>query len=133
MNSTLFYLISFTWGLPMTLIGCIVAMALKAMGYKPKRYGYCWHFEVGENWGGINLGVVFITSKNPSTHTKNHEHGHALQNCYWGFMFPFVIGIPSLVRCWYFMLTPNKKHPPYDSIWFEGQATEWGDRFMNNI
>lgn len=133
MNKTKFYILSFTWGIPMTLIGCIVALILRAMGYKPKRYGYCWHFEVGERWGGVNLGIVFITSKNPSTHTKNHEHGHALQNCYWGFLFPFVIAIPSLVRYWYFILTPNKKHPPYDSIWFEGQATEWGDKLMKII
>ena len=133
MNRIKFYILSFTWGLPMTLIGCVAALILKAMGYKPKLYGYCWHFEVDGFLGGVSLGTVFVTSKNPTTRTKNHEHGHALQNCYYGFLFPFVVAIPSFVRCWYFMLTPNKKHPPYDSIWFEGQATEWGDKLMKNF
>ena len=117
----------------MTLIGCIVALVLKARGYNPQRYGYCWHFEIGERWGGLNLGVVFLTSKNPTIHTKNHEHGHAIQNCLYGFLFPFMVTIPSAVRYWYIRLTPNKKHPPYDSIWFEGQATELGNELMTNL
>lgn len=133
MNKLKFYILSFAWGLPMTLIGCIVAMVLKTCGYEPTRYGYCWHFEVGERWGGVNLGVVFITSKNPSVHTKNHEHGHAIQNCYFGFMMPFVVSIPSAIRYWHRMFTPNKQHTPYDSVWFEAQATKLGDQLMKNL
>ena len=131
MNKINFYLLSFTWGLPLTLIGCITAVILLAAGHKPKRYGYCWHFEVGERWGGVNFGAVFITAKNPSAHTKKHEHGHAIQNCYFGILTPFIVTIPSAMRYWYRRLTPHKKHAPYDSIWFEAQATEIGNRFFN--
>lgn len=129
----IFYILSFTWGLPMTLIGCIAAVILRVLGYKPKRYGYCWHFEVGERWGGVNLGVVFITDKHSSVHTKNHEHGHAIQNCFFGFLMPFVVAIPSAMRYWYFTLTPNKKHAPYESVWFEAQATKLGNKIMENF
>ena len=137
MSKLKFYLLSFTWGLPMTLIGLIIALILVIIGYKPKKYGYCLHFEVGENWGGINLGIVFITSKNASKHTKDHEHGHGLQNCYWGFLFPFVIGLPSLIRCWYLDIKyySNNKIPPtsYDSAWFEGDATKRGTEFIESL
>jgi hypothetical protein len=69
-SKSLFYFLSFTWGLPMTLIGYIVATVLRAIGYKPKKWGYCYYFEIGKYWGGVNFGPIFLTSKNSSTHTK---------------------------------------------------------------
>lgn len=79
------------------------------MGYKPKKYGYCWYFEVGDSWGGLELGACFLTDKTPSTHTKNHEMGHGIQNCYWGFLMPFVICIPSAYRYWLRKFNDKKK------------------------
>lgn len=136
-NKYLFYFLSFTWGLPMTLIGCLAASALIATGHKPKKWGYCYHFEVGKSWGGVNLGPVFITSKGASRHTKNHEHGHGFQNCVWGFLFPFTIAIPSATRYWHrkqLVKSGKKKSselPAYDSVWYEGEATKLGTEFMN--
>lgn len=137
MNNFLFYLLSFTWGLPMTLIGLIVALVLVITGHKPKKHGYCLHFEIGDNWGGVNLGIIFITDKTSDDDTKNHEHGHAFQNCYWGLLFPFVIAIPSVVRYWYreFKYYKKGKTPTtdYDSIWFEGDATKRGTEFIESL
>ena len=137
MSKFIFYLLSFTWGLPMTLIGCIVSLVLLMMGYKPKKYGYTWYFEIGNNWGGLELGMMFLTSKNPSTHTKNHEVGHTLQNCYWGPLTPFVISIPSAVRYWYRELKYHRKGqtPPtkYDDFWVEGDATKRGTEFIKSL
>lgn len=136
MNKFLFYLLSFTWGLPMTLVGCIVALALLITGHKPKKYGYCWYFEVGNNWGGLELGITFLTDKTPSEHTKIHEMGHGLQNCYWGLLMPFVICIPSAIRYWYRELKYYRKGktPPtkYSDIWFEHQADILGENFIKN-
>ena len=139
MNKCLFYLLSFTWSLPMTIVGFIVALVLRIAGYNPKKYGYCYYFEVGNNWGGFSVGLVVVTDTTPSTHTKNHEHGHALQSCYWGAFMPFVISIPSMIRYWYreylvrVKKIPYSSLPVYDSAWFEGQATEWGDRFFEKL
>ena len=50
----------------------------------------------------------------------------------WGILMPFVISIPSAIRYWYREIiyrtnrTKYSKLPPYDSIWFEGQATSLG-------
>lgn len=139
MNKFLFYFLSFTWGLPMTLIGLIVSFVLVITGHKPKKYGYCLHFKVGNNWGGVNLGIVFITDKTPDDDTKNHEHGHGIQNCYWGPLFLFVITIPSAFRYWYreYLVRSGKKKwnelPDYDSIWFEGSATKLGTKFIKSL
>jgi hypothetical protein len=107
----------------------VVLLVLMAAGKRPKRFGYCYHVEIGKGWGGLELGVVFLTSANPSFHTKCHEHGHALQNCYFGPLMPFIVCIPSAARYWYREIRRRIGKPcktDYDSIWFEGQATEWG-------
>jgi hypothetical protein len=136
-NKALFYLLSFTWGLPMTLIGCIAAVFLLVIRYRPYKYGYCYCFEVGEGWGGVNLGVVIVISKNSSEHTKAHEVGHSLQNCWFGFLMPFIVGIPSAIRYWYrewLVGSGRKKYselPEYDSAWYEGSASKFGHKFMN--
>lgn len=135
MRKTTFMLLSFTWGLPLTLVGCIVAVVLFLAGYRPKKYGWCMCFEIGESWGGVEFGIFFVTDKTSGAYIKNHEHGHALQNCYFGVAMPFIICIPSAIRYWYRKIiqkvNPKKALPAYDSIWFEEQATRWGTEFMN--
>lgn len=136
-NKTLFYLLSFTWGLPMTLIGCVVAVVLLATRHKPYKYGYCYCFEVGKSWGGLSLGFIIFVSKNSSDRTKAHEHGHSLQNCWLGPLMPFIVGIPSVVRYWYreWLSYHNwKKYSElseYDAVWYEGQASMLGRNFMD--
>lgn len=129
----LYYLLQFTWGLPMNIIGALVfAVLIVFGGKKPVKFHNCWYIEIGKNWGGLELGTFFLVDSSGYEETKYHEAGHALQNIVWGPLFPFVIGIPSAIRYWYFRLTPNKNHPSYDSIWFEGQATAWGRKYYSS-
>lgn len=131
-NKIAFYILSFTWGLPLTLIGCLVAGILMFLGYRPKKFGYCYCFEVGVDWGGLEFGLFFITNKFPEEELKAHEFGHGIQNCLYGFFMIPLVCIPSAIRYWYRELIwhTNKqqwfKLPEYDAIWFEGQATKWG-------
>jgi hypothetical protein len=117
----------------MTIIGCLVGAFMLAIGNKPKKWGYCYYFEIGKGWGGLELGPVFLTSKNPTSHIRNHELGHGMQNCYFGIGMPFIVCIPSAIRYWYrsirqFIGAPCKTK--YDDIWFEGDATKLGTEFM---
>lgn len=134
MKKLLYWLLSLTWGLPMTLIGLLVALALLITGHKPHKFGYTFYFKVGKSWGGLELGAIFLTDSTPSEHTLCHEHGHGFQNCLWGILCPFIIGIPSAVRYWYRELHYWRKGkiPPtkYDDIWFEGQASKWGTKIF---
>lgn len=136
MKKFLFYFLSCTWGIIMTLIGAIATFFLYVGGCRVKRHGHCFYTEVGEHWGGVELGMFFLCQKDAPYITKNHEHGHALQNCIWGPLFPFVIAIPSAIRYHYRNWRTKRGLPPntkYDDIWFEGQATKWGTKFINNL
>ena len=134
-----FYILTFTWGLPFALLGLFAALFLYISGCRPKNHGYCYYFEIGDNWGGINLGLFFIVDKQNTCRIRNHEHGHAVQNCYLGPLMLLIVALPSLIRSRYRAHLINKKGvdarslPPYDSIWFEGQATRLGNKIMEYI
>jgi hypothetical protein len=136
-NKATFYALSFSWGIIMTLVGCVVAIALLVTGHRPKKWGHCFYFEVGKrNWGGMELGIFFLTNKNPSNRIRNHEHGHGFQNCAFG-PFMIVISLMSMCRYWYRELKYNRKGltPPtaYDDAWYEGQATQLGTEFIESL
>lgn len=129
-----FYILSLTWGIGLTVIGFIASIFVSALGCKPTANQYGVVFVVGKNWGGLSLGPIMFVSENPTEYVLNHEFGHSIQNCYFG---PFMIlfSLFSVVRYWYrkfIKLTkPNKKLPPYDSMWLEGMATSIGNKYAS--
>lgn len=94
------------------------------------------YFEVGENWGGFNMGFVAVVCKDHSVHTLHHEHGHFIQTFYFG-PFMIFIQIASAIRYWYrrYIQKTNPERyrtfPAYDDIWFEGQASSLGYKYCN--
>lgn len=130
-----YYILSFTWGLPMNIVGAIVAGVLYILGNKPTWYGWNLCFELPVHFG-LSLGIFFIAPINGSIHTKNHEHGHSIQNIWFG---PFNIGavcLPSATRYWIRELKEKKGIPittEYNDIWFEGQASNSGDAFIEGL
>lgn len=131
----LYYLLSFTWGLPMNIAGGLVALVLLCCRKKPKWYGWNLCFELPVNFG-LSLGVFFIAPIGGSTHTKNHEHGHSIQNIYFG---PFAVGVvnaPSAARFWIREIQSRRGNKPntlYDEIWFERQATLSGTALIDKL
>ena len=130
----LFYLISFTWGIIMSLIGLIVILFSlpfkKVHTYHGRLYA-TW----SRGWGGMELGCFFVCGEDCQYDSlMSHECGHTIQNCIWGPLMPFVVCIPSAFRYWYREFKYHRKNltPPtaYDDIWFEGQATEWGKKYI---
>lgn len=134
-----FWVLSLTWGLPMTLFGALVAAALIVTGHKPKRFHYLIYFEVGRGWGGFECGAFFVVNRGASLHLKQHEAGHGIQNIILGVFMPFVVSIPSAIRYWYreYLVKSGKKRyselPSYDSMWFEGWATALGKNHFPNM
>lgn len=129
----LYYFLNLTWGLLLTLAGALVALFLLIIGKHPKRHGGCLYFNIGKNWGGVSMGLFFFTDNSDFTSIKNHEYGHSLQNAILGPFMIFVVAIPSVIRYWIhtFRDKKGKPNPPYDAIWFEGQATKWGDETVS--
>lgn len=130
-----FYILNFTWGLPMNLIG-FVALLLLLPFKRPYKYGPCLHIEIGRGWGGVNFGLIFITQKNASERLKMHEVGHAVQNAMYGFLMPFIVGIPSVL--WWTYMRYREHYirvwnsVKYDDIWFERDATWYGVELVSD-
>lgn len=103
-----FWVLSLTWGLPTTLVGGLVMLILIIFKYKPKKFGYTYYINIGKNWGGLELGAFFLTDRTDNYKTKCHEHGHCLQNTWMGPLFPFIVGIPSILRYWLYRFKTDK-------------------------
>ena len=99
-KTILFWVISCTWGSIMTLLGLLVSLGLIIGGSRPKKFGYGFYFEVGKNWGGLEMGPVFLVQENASINLKQHEAGHGIQNIWFGPLMPFLVSIPSAIRYW---------------------------------
>ena len=143
LNPAAFYVLSWTWGFLMSFIGALVVIGIKLYGrcikkpFKLEKHGYCYYITVGKRWGGVNFGMFFLVCETARDATKYHEHGHAIQNCFWGLLSPLVITIPSAIRYWYRELRYNRKGlkpaTSYDSVWMEYDATLTGRQYRNYI
>lgn len=132
-----FYILSFTWGGILTCFGLLVSLVMILTGHKPRKWGYCWYFEIGKkNWGGCEWGPVFLKDKYEGEHIKSHEFGHGIQNCFFGPFMIFLVSAPSSIRYWQRRIKTRLRKPlktAYDDIWFEGQATRLGREKMKQL
>lgn len=136
-SKPVFYLLSCTWGILYTVAGALIALALILTGHKPRRWGWAWYFVVGKRpWGGMEWGPFFVTDRFGTDHIRNHEFGHALQNCVFGPFMIFLVSLPSSARYWYRRIGASRGRVPkteYESVWFEAQATRLGTNKMKKI
>ena len=134
MRKFLYWFIQLTWGLPLNIIGGIIAFVLLCKGDNPQKFGYAIYFEIGENWGGVNFGGFFFVQKKASTQLKRHEYGHSFQNMMLGLFMPLLVNIPSAIRYHYRNYKKAKGHSlqPYDRFWCEGWATKLGNKYYKS-
>ena len=123
---------SFNNGWVMSFIGAFVFGFLWLIGKRPKYYyGICPYFEIGKSGDGVEMGFFFICGKNASEHIKNHEVGHIIQNTLVGGWATAFYSLGSALRYWKRRIFGAKT--PYDSWWYEGQASELGTAFVNKV
>ena len=132
----LYYLLHFTWGIIMTTIAGLTAGVLYIVNLFTKNmtfrhYHGVLEIRLGQNWGGCDLGLVYLRDTTSDISLSNHELGHSFQ-VWLGIFFPFVVAIPSAIRWWIRWLQPNKQHKPYDSFWAEDAASQCGKWFVDN-
>lgn len=133
-----------TWALPLNIIQTIILLIYliiyrKSITSINWKYGRMIVWVSGNDFfGGLELGWSIIVNVN-SSETLYHELGHTIQMAIWGIFSFLVIQLPSSCRYWYryylrkynytkYKLLESSK--PYNSIWFEKQATKWGERFF---
>lgn len=132
MRKLLFWIVMLTWGLPMTLIGLVFFLGNALFNnIESLKFPY-GRIEVNLRVmsGGVSLGGFYFVNAYHAPFIRRHERGHSRQVMIWGWLFLFVIGIPSIVRA-AFWSKIKAKHPEksYYDIWFEDQATRWGDLY----
>ena len=136
----LYYLGQFTWGIIMNIVGLIATLfCLIFLKGKPHKNGYGVITEVKGNWGGVSLGIFALCGSynqedkdcyDPLFYyeVRCHEFGHSFQNLIFGPLFLFVVAIPSSIRYWLDEYGKLKKD--YFAIWFERDASNWGEHIM---
>ena len=135
----LYYVLNYTWGIILTIVGWIVLGFLHLFFRKKivdsNKFGPAHYVMIFHNWGGLELGCNFILAENMGDywtfHTKCHEMGHTFQNAILGPFMIFLVSIPSAIRYWYQRIRTKKDkfNKPYDAAWFEESATDIGTKY----
>lgn len=133
----LYYFLMLTWGSLETIAGFFVFLFMIITKHKPHKNHRGFYFFVGDNWGGFSLGLTQIIANNMgdswTQHTIAHECGHSYQVTYLGPFWFFFVAIPSQIR-WSidrYNIKHNKPRAAYDAVWFEGSATDLGEKVCN--
>ena len=135
--STMFWLVSLTWGILLTIPGLIMGCIAILLGGKPHRNGCTFIVEIGRNWGGFSLGPVALCCESSLddvawyTHTRAHEFGHSIEHLILGPLHLFLVIIPSAIRYW--CLRKFGYRHSYDYAIFEYTASKWGYYWMKKL
>ena len=117
------FILLFIWQLPQNIIAVLMLPFLgKLELIACRNYAFCF---IGEKMkGGISLGSFVYVSKSLSkyeTHIAHELDGHTVDSKYFGPLYLFIIGIPSI--CWA-GLRNTKKHPNYYTFYTEKWANK---------
>lgn len=127
----LYYTLNFTWGLLANIIGGLITLILSLKKYTTNStFKGCVKTNIGTMWGGFSLGVFYVRDRYSSESVDYHEIGHSYQNALYGVLWLFIVAIPSALRYLYHVyIAPKlgKTVKDYDTIWFEGSATDIGE------
>lgn len=122
-----FYLLQFTWGLPVNLVGLAVFLCCRRS--RRERYLNSVVTWLPECRGGLSLGIFLFLGDRESPELRVHEYGHTIQCLFLGPLYWPVVVLPSAV--WYhcFAAWRRKRRVPYDALYCERWATAWGRRW----
>ena len=101
--SFLFYLVQWTWGLPVNLVGGIALLVCtKIKKRRYQRFGYSYIVYLPWKSGGLSLGLfIFMKDQHKNKkwtyNTRIHEYGHTWQCLLLGPLYYIVIALPSMI------------------------------------
>lgn len=128
----LFYLMQFTWCLPVNLAGLV--LFCRYAGRCPReRFRCALVTRLPDRWGGFSLGMFLFLGGRESRALLAHEYGHTLQCLLLGPLYCLAVLLPSAV--WFHCLGPcrRRRRLPYDALWCESWATVWGERWCGGV
>lgn len=133
MKSMLCKIILYLWQLPQNLLGLIVYVVnIKSVSKKYNLFADCCYYTAKHvSDTGISLGkYIFIDGDNfIMLNSILHEKGHQKQSLYLGWLYLFVIGIPSAIgNLWDRIAHKKWSHWKRDQ-WYYSQSWEaWADK-----
>lgn len=134
MKKILFYIVQWTWGLPVNIIGLIVFLICKIAGFKQKKFKNAYITYVNWNQGGLSLGLfIFMKDEHESKvwtyNTHIHEYGHTYQCLLLGVFYWIIIALPSAIWCNFFEGYRKRNNVSYYVFYPEKWANAWGQKF----
>lgn len=119
-----FYLLQFTWGLPVNLAGLLAFLCCRR--FPRERFCNSVVTYLPGRWGGLSLGIFLFLGARENPDLRVHEYGHTIQCLFLGPLYWVAVAIPSAV--WYhcFAGYRRKRRVPHDALYCEGWATAWG-------
>ena len=134
LQDILFYIIQWTWGLSVNIVGGIAYLICTAVLKRPhQRFGKAFIVYLPWNAGGLSMGL-FIFVKDGHTkpewtyNTRIHEYGHTWQCLLLGPLYYIVIAIPSVIWCNVFGGYRKKHNISYYKLYCEAWANAWGQK-----
>lgn len=130
-----YYVLQFTWNLPMTLFGgilALIALIAKCFGVKVEFGKFYWvgFAKIGPDyWGGCDTGLFFLRDHKSEGDLMSHEWGHTFEGVVLGPLFIFLVAIPSAVRWWidWFKQKKTGQGIDYNAFWAEDAASACGN------
>lgn len=116
--------IKLLWTLPQNIIGFIGYIIFRK-GYKYK-YNDAFIIEVPNKYGSVSLGNFIFVSYATDEETIKHEYGHTLQSKKLGWLYLFIIGIPSIIWASCFEGYRKKHNISYYAFYTERWANKLG-------
>lgn len=128
-SRALFYVLQFTWGLPVNLAGLVLFLCCR--GARHEMFHNSVVTYLPGNSGGLSLGIfLFISRQNAGVRRLCvHEYGHTVQCLFLGPLYWPVVVIPSAVWYHFFAGYRRKHRISYDALYCERWATAWGRRW----
>lgn len=134
-----FYLIQWTWGLPVNLVGGLMFLFFtKIKGYRWQHFGYSKIVYMPWSGGGLSMGLFIFIKDQPKSKTwsyncRIHEYGHTWQCLLLGPLYYLVIALPSVIWCNCFKKYRQKNKVSYSAVYCEKWADLWGQKFSGLI
>ena len=131
MKNKLFKILLYIHQLPQNILGLLVLFFINPMkGTREFEY-----VSYSSGYFGVSLGNYIIFGSGPGTETSyKHEYGHHIQSLYLGWLYLFVIGIPSaLGNIWDRIAHKNWTNMQRVTWYYSRFPEKWAQKLGGNI
>ena len=116
-------IIQWIWCLPQNLLGLFVFLITKIQAAKTEKYQdiFITYWKYGS---GLSLGQFVFVPISSSSNTIRHEYGHSRQSLMLGWLYLFIVGVPSIIWAGCF----SKYRSKYNISYYSRFPENWADK-----